>query len=39
MMNKKGTGRKPMLCGSLSSRHGSFSGCGWRRRPHDMEGN
>jgi hypothetical protein len=25
------------LCGSLSPRHGASSGCGWRRRPPDIE--
>jgi hypothetical protein len=27
-----------MLGGSLSPWHGTSSGCGWRRRPSDMEG-
>jgi len=27
-----------LLCGSLSPRHGASCGCGWRRRPSDMEG-
>jgi hypothetical protein len=26
------------LSGSLSPRHGTSTGCGWRRRPTDMEG-
>jgi hypothetical protein len=26
-----------LLCGSLSPRHGASSGCGWRRRPPDIE--
>jgi hypothetical protein len=27
-----------MLRGSLSPRHGASSGCGWKRRPPDMDG-
>jgi len=27
-----------LLCGSLSARHGAFSGYRWRRWPPDMEG-
>jgi len=27
-----------LLRGDLSQRHGASSGCGWRRRPPDMEG-
>jgi len=30
--------RKLMLCAFLSPRHGDTSGCGWRRRPPDVEG-
>jgi hypothetical protein len=30
--------QRPPNC-SLSPRHGASSGCGWRRRPADMEGN
>jgi hypothetical protein len=32
------TKQQAMLSGSLSPRHGASSGCGWRRRPPDMEG-
>jgi hypothetical protein len=28
---------KLLKVGPLSSRHGASSGCGWRRRPPDME--
>jgi len=28
----------PWYVDHLSSRHGASSGCGWRRRPPDMEG-
>jgi hypothetical protein len=28
----------PYYVGPLSPRHGSSSGCGWRRKPPDMEG-
>jgi len=27
----------PTLCGSVPPRHGISSGCGWRRRPPDVE--
>jgi hypothetical protein len=29
----------PMLCGSLSPRHGAPAACEWRKRPEDVEGN
>jgi len=29
---------KAMVCGTPSPRYGASSGCGWRRRPPDMDG-